>query len=126
MHRGVWHGIAVLLAIAPFPAPAPAQQMYRCGSTYSQTPCSPTATATRTRSDVPPDNAGGSQSGAACAASASRAEVIQYSGQPVVALRYDLSITTVSPAGVWLAARAYSCYLSEDQQRILKFEIRRQ
>jgi hypothetical protein len=145
MHHGTWHGIAVLLAMAPFPASAPAQQMYRCGSTYSQTPCGPTATATRTRSDVPPDNAGGSQAGAACSAqaphllnvpdpaalrvlstSASRAEVIQYSGQPVVALRYDLSITTVSPAGVWLAARAYSCYLSEDQQRILKFEIRRQ
>jgi hypothetical protein len=44
----------------------------------------------------------------------------------VVALRYDLSISTVSPAGVWLAARAFSCYLSEDQQRILKFEVRRQ
>jgi len=144
MHRGAWHGIAVLLAMAALPAPAPAQQMYRCGSTYSQTPCGPTATATRTFSDVPPDKAAGSQ-GAACAAqapqllnvpdpaalrvvstSASRAEVIQYSGQPVVALRYDLSISTVSPAGVWLAARAYSCFLSEDQQRILKFEIRRQ
>jgi hypothetical protein len=118
--------------------------MYRCGSTYSQTPCGPTATATRTPSDIPADKAAGSQ-GAACAAqaphllnvpdpaalrvlysSASRAEVIQYSGQPVVALRYDLSISTVSPAGVWLAARAFSCYLSEDQQRILKFEVRRQ
>lgn len=119
--------------------------MYRCGSTYSQTPCGPTATATRTFSDIAADKAAGPQAGAACAAqapqvlnvpdpsglrvlstSASRAEVIQYSGQPVVALRYDLSISTVSAAGVWLAARPYSCFLSEDQQRILKFEIRRQ
>ena len=145
IHRRTWHGIAVLLAMAAFPALASAQQMYRCGSTYSQTPCGPTATATRTPSDVPPDKAAGSQAGAACTAqapqllnvpdptalrvlstSASRAEVIQYSGQPVVALRYDLRISTVSPAGVWLAARAYSCFLSEDQQRILKFEIRGQ
>jgi len=72
IHRRTWHGIAVLLAMAAFPALASAQQMYRCGSTYSQTPCGPTATATRTPSDVPPDKAAGSQAGAACTAQFAR------------------------------------------------------
>jgi len=130
--------------MAAFAISVAAQPMYRCGSTYSQTPCDPTAKATRTFADVLPDRPAGSQAGATCAAQAiqllnvpdpaalrvlstseSRAEVIQYSGQPVVALRYDLNISTVSSAGVWLAARPYSCFLSEDQQRILKFESRR-
>lgn len=137
------HRMAGLLAMAALAAPVIAQPLYRCGSTYSQTPCGPEATATRTFADTVADRPAGSQAGAACAThapqvlnvpdptalrvvstSASRAEVIQYSGQPVVALRYDLSISTVSPAGVWLAARPYTCFLSEDQQRILRFEAR--
>lgn len=120
-----------------------AQTMYRCGSTYSQTPCGPAATATRTPSDVPADGPADQQPGAACAreapgqlnvpdptqlrvlsTSAGRAEVIQYAGQPVAARRFELSISTVSPAGVWLPARGYTCHLSEDQQRLLKFAAR--
>ena len=142
MHR--CHRAAVLLALAALSASASAQKMYRCGSTYSQTPCGPAATVTHAPTDAAVDNAGVSQAGAACTAhaprlldvpdpaalrvlstSAGRAEVIQYSGQAVVARRYELRISTVSPAGVWLAARTYSCFLSEDQQRILKFEVSR-
>ncbi len=123
--------------------PAAAQTMYRCGSTYSQTPCGPTATATRTPSDVPADGPADQQPGAVCAreapgqlnvpdptqlrvlsTSAGRAEVITYAGQPVAARRFELNISTVSPAGVWLPARAYTCHLSEDQQRLLKFAAR--
>jgi hypothetical protein len=139
MHRIACHSIAVLLAAAALSASA--QQMYRCGSTYSQTPCGPTATATRTPADVPADKPDGGAAGATCGTHAARlldlpdpaalrvvstspgrSEVIQYSGQPVVARRYELRVSMVSPAGVWLPARSYSCFLSEDQQRILKFE----
>jgi len=123
--------------------PVAAQTMYRCGSTYSQTPCGPAATATRTPSDVPADGPADQQPGAICAreapgqlnvpdptqmrvlsTSAGRAEVIQYAGQPMAARRFELSISTVNSAGVWLPARAYTCHLSEDQQRLLKFAPR--
>jgi hypothetical protein len=52
-------------------------------------------------------------------------EVIQYAGQPMPAHRYDLTLDSKNTYGVYTGPIPYSCWLSEDQARVLQFGPRR-
>jgi hypothetical protein len=132
---------ALLPACLGFSAmPSHAQALYKCGSTYSQTPCAPDAATPRLFKDASP-TAGTQPTGyALCAATAPAAaavlepetarirplgqrvtEVIQYAGQSIPAHRFDLTIDSKNPYGVFTGPIPYSCWLSEDQARLLQF-----
>lgn len=133
-----------LLAVFALAPSASAQQMYRCGNTYSQTPCAADARPARLHQGAAPDKAPGLSGFDLCAATATGAvgtpepqsarvqplgqrvaEVIQYAGQPLATHRYDLTVDAKTPNGVFAGPVAYSCWLSEDQARVLQFGRRR-
>jgi hypothetical protein len=118
---------------------ADAQTLYRCGNTYSQTPCAADAASARVPSSAAPDPASGTAGQELCATdglaqlafpdpestrirSVNRAgtEVIQYAGKSVVARRYNLLVNTRNVQGAYTGERVYPCYLSEDERRVLK------
>lgn len=129
-----------MLACLLLPALASAQQLYRCGNTFSQTPCASDAAAVR----LPPPGGGqaataGSGGGQACGSAAMSAlsrsdgstlrvdaieggtsEVIQYAQQPMISRKYRVKVVSVAPTGVSLGERSMTCFLSEDGQRVLK------
>ncbi|WP_341887252.1 hypothetical protein [Variovorax sp. YR752] len=138
-----WRG-AVALLLAASAGGAAAQTMYRCGNTYSQTPCAPDAVPQRGHADAATEKAGGAQGYDLCASHAPesvetpepqsarvqqvgprKAEVIQYAGQPIAAHRYDLTVDAKTAYGVYSGPRPYACWVSEDQRRILQFAPRR-
>ena len=121
-----------------------AQQMYKCGSTYSQTPCGPDAAPRPMSSGAAPDSPPGLSGYKLCAAAARKyysapepesariqpmgqrkSEVLQYAGTTIAAHRYDLSIDAKTEYGVYSGMRPYSCWLSEDQRRLLQFALSR-
>ena len=121
-----------MLALAALPASA--QTLYRCGNTYSQTPCAAEAQAVRVYAASAPKSAPGPRGFALCAAQlpeaqAARAkpegprrtEVIAYAGQPMQARRFDL---TVPAEGADPATLRLICWLSEDEARVLQVERR--
>lgn len=136
--------VPLALLFAAWAVAAPAQTLYRCGNTYSQTPCAPDAVAKRTHADTPAEKGGGTQGYELCASRAPesvespepqsarvqqvglrRAEVIQYAGQPIAAHRYDLTVDAKTTFGVYSGPQPYTCWVSEDQRRILQFSPRR-
>ncbi len=136
--------LILALAIAGHAGPAAAQQMYKCGSTFSQTPCAPDAVARPVQPSAPPDAAAGVTGYELCAAAARkmanspepetariqpigerRSEVIQYAGKPIATHRYDLAIDAKTSYGVFSGLQPYACWLSEDQRRVLQFRSAR-
>ena len=134
-------GLFALFVMAPS---AQSQQLYKCGNTYSQTPCATDAKPTRLHQGAAPDKAPGASGFALCAIAAKSSvgtpepesarvqplgqrvsEVIQYSGQPLPAHRYDLTVDAKTQYGVFSGPVASSCWLSEDQARVLQFGRRR-
>lgn len=134
--------LPLLLAVAA--GAVQAQTLYRCGNTYSQVPCAPDAVARQGRSDAPAEKSGGPQGYELCASHAPtaidtpephsarvqqiglrKAEVIQYADKPVASHRYDLSVDAKTAYGVFSGPQPYSCWLSEDQRRVLQFAPRR-
>jgi hypothetical protein len=136
--------IAALGALLLVPAHPMAQPLYRCGNTYSQTPCAPDAQPVRVSPGAAPDQPAGLQGAELCAAEAPRllglpdpysariesltkgeSEVIRYAGQPIAAHKYHLTINARNAAGAYAGERPYLCYLSEDERRILKVSAAR-
>lgn len=132
------------IALVAHAAPASAQQMYKCGNTFSQTPCAPDAVAKPVQSSAAPDAASGLSGYELCAAAARkmanspepetariqpigerRSEVIQYAGKPIATHRYDLAIDAKTQYGVFSGLQPYACWLSEDQRRVLQFRSSR-
>lgn len=133
--------LAVLLGAA---GGTQAQQMYKCGSTYSQTPCAPDAVAKTMPATAVPDTPPGLAGYDLCVAAAiksvaspepetaraqqvgsRKAEAIQYAGKATVTQRYDLTVDAKTQYGVFSGPRPYACWLSEDQQRVLQFRAQR-
>lgn len=131
----------VLFAVC---APVAAQQLYRCGNTYSQTPCSAEARPARLFQGQAPEKAPGPVGFDLCAAAAGAkasasepgsvrvqplgarvSEVIQFAGQPLSAHRYDLAVDARAAYGASAGPVAYSCWVSEDQARVLQFGLRK-
>jgi hypothetical protein len=119
---------------------ASAQQLYRCGNTYSQTPCAADAASKSVYSGSAPARAPGLSGYELCAAHAvkyvaspepesartmpvgqRKTEVIRYAGQSVAAHRFDLTVDAKTTYGVYSGPVTYSCWLSEDQARMLQF-----
>jgi hypothetical protein len=138
--------IKILFAVAALVVhmgPACAQQMYKCGSTFSQTPCGPGATAKTLPSGAVAQSPPGLSGFELCAAAAGKfsgpepesariqplgerkSEIIQYAGKAMATHRYDLGIDAKTQYGVYSGVRPYSCWLSEDQRRVLQFAAHR-
>lgn len=132
-------GVALATGLLAATAPAGAQTLYRCGNTYSQTPCAADAASARMSSSAPPDAAPGAAGRELCASdgvarlglpdpeavrvrSVTRAgtEVIQYAGKPIAARHYVLVLNAKNAQGGYDGDRRYSCYLSEDERRVLQ------
>lgn len=143
MHM-LWRFFLAVGVLAGGSAGVQAQQMYKCGSTYSQTPCAPDAVAKPLQPMTVPDTPPGLSGYDLCAAVAlkvvdspepetarvqsvgqRKAEAIQYAGKSTVAHRYDLTVDAKTQYGVYSGERPYSCWLSEDQRRVLQFSPRR-
>jgi hypothetical protein len=125
--------------------PAFAQTVYRCGNTISQTPCSPDAEAKRVLG-VPPAPASrpASPIGQALCAEAAlqqtgtpepasarvtqlaprRVEVIRYANQSLAAFRFELAVDAKTAYGLYGGPQHFSCWLSEDQARVLQLQAR--
>jgi hypothetical protein len=134
------HRLLAAFMIAASAVPVGAQQLYRCGNTYSQTPCAPGAAAVRGRSDAVADAAPGLSGADLCSASATSAlqlddsggtvqvdavskapaEVIQYADKPTATHKYVVTLK-VKPYAAFNGPRTYACNLSEDERRVLRF-----
>lgn len=123
-------------------AGAGAQQLYRCGNVFSQTPCAADAAPVRAHGDAVADAAPGARGAALCEAAAARelqldpaspvqidsttrapAEVIQYADKPTATRPYIITLK-VKPYVAFDGPRAFTCHLSEDERRILRFQPR--
>jgi hypothetical protein len=127
---------ATLLATL-LPGLAGAQQLYRCGNTFSQTPCGSDAATVRVPGAAVPTS-GGNAPGQACAQRVIAAttaqggsarivgvqtagtEVIQYAKQSMAAKLYAVQVARVDGQGRDLGQVTVQCYTSEDDQRVLK------
>jgi len=129
-----------LAASAMAASPAGAQQLYRCGNVYSQTPCAADAAPVRPRSSAAPDAAPGAQGAELCSATATRelgiddsapiaiaavtkapAEVINYADKPTATRKYIVAELTRRAYAPYDGPRSFACHLSEDERRVLKF-----
>ena len=136
------------LIFAAFAAPttiAHAQKMYRCGTTFSQTPCATDAVEKRLPGAGSGAGTGAAQDDAAnpqhdvCAAAAIRAtgtlepetarvrprgkrsmETMEYAGQTLPVVRVDVDVSAKNEHGMFALNGSVTCWLSEDRQRILK------
>jgi hypothetical protein len=121
---------------------ASAQKMYRCGNTFSQTPCASDARTVEVRKDslaTPPPGLRGQDLCRTDAAQQLRlpdpastqivsvvkqdAEALQVAGSPVFARKYTVVLNAKNTQGAYQGDTAYSCYLNETETRIIKFEI---
>ena len=140
-HPTLWVGVLAALSTMALPLPATSQTLYRCGNQFSQTPCSKDAPATRMRSSAAPDRPETPGGKDLCIAQASTmlgfaepqpelfdsakkmpAQVIQYAGTPIAAKKYFLQSRGRIHQGVLVPALSLECYLSDDEQRLLKLE----
>ena len=134
----------IFIALCARVSSTQAQNIHKCGNTYSQTPCAPDAAPARISADAAPEQAPGASGKDLCASEGvaqlrfpdpestriqsiakSGAEVIQYAGKPIAARKYNLMLNTKNPAGAYTGDRAYVCYLSEDERRVLKVDALR-
>ena len=133
--------LATILVTALFlvtSLPAVAQQMYKCGNTYSQTPCDKTAERTKITMDAraaPPPGLIGKElcktmvprtvtlkdpySARIDAVNDQVPEVIKVANEPIMARRFDVALNAKNSYGAYTGAKIYLCYLSEDQTRVL-------
>lgn len=123
--------------------PIQAQQLYRCGNTYSQTPCAPDAAAVRSHGDAVADSAPGARGGELCSSAVTKelqlddgdttvqvdtvtkapAEVIQYADKPTATHKFIVTLK-VKRYAPYDGPRAFACNLSEDERRVLRFAAR--
>ena len=122
---------------------AAAQQLYRCGNTYSQVPCAANAEPRKMLRD---NSVGGGAaaaqsgkdlcrrqvSGAAGlvdpysvvveSVSEGRHDTIRIGDELVVARRYDVALNAKNEFGAYSGVQVYRCFVSEDEQRLLKVQ----
>ncbi len=129
---------SALLLLCLLPALASAQQLYRCGNTFSQKPCGTDATTVRVPGAAVPTSGGGGSPGQVCgqrviasmsaqggsaqidSVQTAGTEVIQYAKQSVAAHLYAVTLSRIDSQGRSLGQVTVQCYLSEDDQRVLR------
>jgi len=118
-----------------------AEPVYRCGNTYSQTPCGADAAPKNLPSSAVPDTPAGLQGESLCAsAGLSRlglsdpgdapplgvtklgSEVIQYADKPTVARKFAVRFNPRTAQGGHAGEQVFHCFLSEDGRRVLAIE----
>ncbi|HET7795977.1 MAG TPA: hypothetical protein VFL64_21490 [Rhizobacter sp.] len=131
-------------ALLAAPVLASAQTLYRCGNTYSQTPCAADAAPARISAGAAPDAAPGLSGKELClteglsqlglaeqphlrigAVTRAGSEAIAYAGKTVAARKYHLPVNTQNAAGLYTGEQVFVCYLSEDERRVLKMDALR-
>lgn len=131
--------LLTLVVAASWPA-AQAQQLYKCGNVYSQTPCGADAAPVRARSDTVADSAPGARGGDLCGATVMKeihadadgpvqvgsvtkapAEVIQYADKPTATRKYIVDLNVRGAYTGYGGPMRFACHLSEDERRVLKF-----
>lgn len=136
--------IAVLTALT-LSMPASAQKLYRCGNQFSQTPCSGEAVGQALPNGAIKATLGdGMQGGGATcgkallktlslpdthtaeieSATRGKAATIEFANQPIVARTFDVSIAMRNGLGSKVGTRSATCFVSEDEQRVLKLTPR--
>ncbi|HEX3139873.1 MAG TPA: hypothetical protein VHQ87_07450 [Rhizobacter sp.] len=134
----------LILALLTWPVLSLAQTLYRCGNTYSQTPCAADAASAHLSAGVAPDVAPGLSGKDLCATegviqlgfsdpesrrvgAVTRAgsEAIPYAGKAIAVRKYHLNINAKNAAGMYTGEQTYVCYLSEDERRVLKVDLLR-
>jgi len=130
--------LSLVLSCAMLPWWAHAQPVYRCGNTYSQSPCGADGAAKNLPSSAVPDAPGGLQGEALCASEGllrlgladqegarvlgvmpSGTEVIQYADKPVAARRFSVRFNSRNAQGGHAGEQVFHCFLSEDGRRVL-------
>jgi hypothetical protein len=138
MGRALQISLTCLLA---WPALGAAQTLYRCGNTYSQTPCAADAASARISAGAAPDAAPGPSGKELCiseglnqlgfadpystrvgAVTRAGAEAISYAGKTIAVRKYHLTINAKNASGMYTGDQVYVCYLSEDERRVLKVD----
>ncbi len=129
----------VLAALALHSLPAAAQKLYRCGNSFSQTPCAADAISKPLPNDTVKGGGDTKQGHNACvemmrkslnlpdshtvtieSAKRGKTETIQYAEQTLVARTYIVSAAIRNAMGNKTGEQTTMCYLSEDEQRVLK------
>ena len=132
--------LPLVLIFAMVPLWAHAQPLYRCGNTYSQTPCGADATAKKLPSSAVPDAAAGVQGEALCASEGMQrlgwsdpevarvvdvtklgTQVISYADKPTAARKFAVRLSIRNVHGQ-AGEQVFHCFLSEDQRRVLAIE----
>lgn len=121
------------LLLAALPCLAGAQTMYRCGNTFSQTPCGDSAAAVKVPGTQVTSGAGTSTPEAVCSRAvlgggryridtveSGGTDTTAYAGQTVAARLYRVGMTHLDEQGRSMGRTSAVCYLSEDGQRVLK------
>jgi hypothetical protein len=138
MNCSILAAVAFLMAV---PTTGRSQVTYRCGNTYSQTPCAVDAKPSPITGTAAPDAAPGPTGAQVCRSSAvdalrlvdpeaarirsvvkAGAQAIEYAGKPTVAHRYDMIINAKNLNGAYAGDRLFACFLSEDERRFLKVQ----
>ena len=120
---------------------AHAEPVYRCGSTYSQTPCGADAAAKKLPSSAAPDMPAGQQGESLCASEGLLrlgladpegarilgvaklgTEVIRYADKPTAARKFAVRFNPRNAYGGLAGEQVFHCFLSEDGQRVLAVE----
>lgn len=134
-------GLIAVVGMALAATAASAQALYRCGNTYSQTPCAGAEQPPRrVYADPVAEPASGAAGSELCDAeaqrvvgasdpngvrirfaAASRAEVITFAGRPLAVRRHALTIEVRGADGLFTAPQPWACDLSEDRRRVLRF-----
>jgi hypothetical protein len=132
--------ILVTLVLALAVAGVHAQKTYRCGNTYSQTPCGEAAQVVKVYKGGEAANSGTSGP-ALCQQSALNAlalpdpesakvasigkpegSVVKIGTQAVEAMKHRVSVSPKNEFGAYGRPMVFECYLSFDQQRVLKID----
>lgn len=130
--------LPLVFVFALLPCWAHAEQLYRCGNTYSQTPCAADATVKKLPSSAAPDAAAGLQGEALCATEGVLrmgvpdpegariigvtklgTEVIQYADKPTAARKFAVRLNPRNAHGGYGGEQVFHCFLSEDGHRVL-------
>jgi len=133
--------LLVVLVGALFSWSVHAEPVYRCGNTYSQTPCAADTAAKKLPSSAAPDAPAGPQGESLCATEGlSRlgladpegarvlgvtrlgTEVIRYADKPTAARKFAVRFNPRNAYGGLAGEQVFHCFLSEDGRRVLAVE----
>jgi hypothetical protein len=134
----VLFGIAAM--VIPVTAMAAESQVYRCGDTYSQTPCGNNATQPKLYGAKEANNAGVMEKAKSCAAAVAEsqreegldwqlldatepaAELIPAHGTQVLGFRLTVTMALTTAQGQRVRGGQFSCAVSQDFQRVLAMQ----